>query len=170
MSERTKIHAKRNRKRFALSCPAFLRADLKAHLDGELAAPRRILVRWHLTHCADCREEFAWLRRLGEDMRDLEGAVPNTHLRTRILASPAAAGSVRFPIRAGGERKFATGHRAPRYALTGLLIFAAFGGRSRCPGRSSKHTRKRRLRLPRRPLRRTKFRPPMRPTIPTTPC
>ena len=64
-----------------------LLADLKAWLDGELAAPRVWFVRAHLCFCPACREEVKWLKRLGEDMRDLERAVPSPRLRARIMAA-----------------------------------------------------------------------------------
>ena len=64
-----------------------LRANLKAHLDGEMSALRNCLVRWHLAQCAECREELRWLHRLGEDMKDIESARPRPELRARILAN-----------------------------------------------------------------------------------
>ena len=127
MSEPPNLKINRNAKRFSLRCPAFLQADLKAHLDGELRPLRRALVRWHIGHCANCREEFAWLRRLGEDMRDLEQATPDPKLRARILANLPPPSPVRFPIRAG-ERAQKNWGRAPRYALASLLLFGVFGG------------------------------------------
>lgn len=65
----------------------FVSADLKAYLDGELSPVRRWLVRIHLAHCAVCREEVAWLQRLGKNMRNLEGARPRPELRARILST-----------------------------------------------------------------------------------
>jgi len=61
--------------------------DLKAWLDRELPAHRVLFVRAHLWICPACREEVKWLKRLGEDMRDLERAVPSPRLRARILAA-----------------------------------------------------------------------------------
>jgi len=90
--------------------------DLKAWLDGELSAPRVLLVRAHLLFCPACREEITWLRRLGEDMRDLERAVPSPRLRARILAAlPDAA-----PGRPAPSRLVS---RPARFALA-----TAFGG------------------------------------------
>ncbi len=64
-----------------------VKSDLKAYLDGELSTPRRMLVTFHLTRCTDCKEEIAWLQRLGRSMSSLEGAQPSPQLRTRILAT-----------------------------------------------------------------------------------
>ncbi len=64
-----------------------LRADLKACVDSELAAPRGWYVRLHISLCTACQEEVKWLRRLGENMGDLEKAVPSPRLRARILAA-----------------------------------------------------------------------------------
>ncbi len=61
--------------------------DLKAFLDGELTPLRRWMVQWHMARCGFCQEEERWLRRLGEDMQDLEKARPRPELRRRILAS-----------------------------------------------------------------------------------
>ena len=61
--------------------------DLKAMLDCELMSLRVLSLRTHLLFCPNCREEVVWLKRLGEDMRDLERAVPNPRLRARILAA-----------------------------------------------------------------------------------
>jgi hypothetical protein len=104
--------------------------DLKAYQDGELPVWRRWLVQAHLVCCGVCREEAAWLKRLGEDMKDLERATPSPRLRARILASlpdtpPSAANRV---VRGMGSRRTAlTGW--PRLALASmgalLLLFGA---------------------------------------------
>ena len=65
-----------------------LQSDLKAYLDGELSAPRRLLVRAHLLRCADCRAEVEIMKTIGHDLRDDETARPAAFgdaLRQRIL-------------------------------------------------------------------------------------
>jgi hypothetical protein len=103
-----------------------LRADLKAYLDGELSWPRRFLVRWHLTRCPECREEMAWLQRLGEDMKDLEKARPRPELRARILASlpdtpPGRLAGVKPGLQADNRRFL-------RPALAGAFLALAVCG------------------------------------------
>lgn len=89
-------------------------ADLKAWLDGELGIVSALRVRVHLAFCAGCREEVKWLRRLGEDMRDLEKAVPAPHLRARILAA--------LPDMPPVRRIYYTGSRTRR---SGVVVAAA---------------------------------------------
>lgn len=104
------------------------RAELKAYLDGELSGVRGLLTRGHLRRCAACREESAWLRRLGEDMKDLERAVPAPALRSRILAalpeaSPASLAGRPAPVMP--RYRPAPNRAVPRFALGGA--FAAAG-------------------------------------------
>ena len=126
------------------------RADLKAYLDGELAAPRLWILRWHLARCPECREEIAWLKRLGEDMKDLEKATPRPELRARILANlpstpPGHAADGKPPLNllpVPETPTFATTFRrsVPRLALGGALAVLALGGvfaMTRLAGRSA---------------------------------
>lgn len=95
-----------------------VRDDLKAYQDGELTLLRRCKVRWHLSHCAECREESKWLARLGEDMRDLERAQPRPELRQRILASLPEAP----PGRAVEMTPLRPMSGAPRSAFAGACV------------------------------------------------
>jgi len=104
-------------------------ANLKAYLDGETSAIRGWLVRGHLAQCAACREELRWLRRLGEDMKELESTRPRPELRARILASlpttPPAPGIRVVHSRPDRER---APQLMPRLALaSGLAMVLAFG-------------------------------------------
>lgn len=107
-----------------------LQANLKAYLDGETSAVRSWLVRWHLAQCTECREELRWLRRLGEDMKDIESARPRPELRARILANlpntPPAPGIRVIHSRPDHAR---SPRLVPRLALAGgfamLLAFSA---------------------------------------------
>jgi|SRR5579884_2567613 len=115
-------YAKNGSKPPAPSCPdGRLHAELKAYLDGEMAAPRRWLLRRHLARCAACREEISELKRLGEDMKDLDRAVPRPELRARILASLPPATTHRAP--APGT----LGRAVPRLALGGALAVLGVG-------------------------------------------
>ena len=98
--------------------------DLKAWIDNELPAPRVWLVRAHLLMCPACREEVEWLKRLGEDMRDLERAVPSPRLRARILAALPATppGSADLRKVVGRRYRWAP---APAFAVFGALACAA---------------------------------------------
>jgi hypothetical protein len=105
-------------------------ANLKAYLDGEISAVRGWLVRGHLAQCAECREELRWLRRLGEDMKELESTRPRPELRARILASlpttPPAPGIRVVHSRPDRER---SPQFMPRLALAGILaLLLAFSG------------------------------------------
>ncbi len=105
-------------------------ANLKAYLDGETSALRGWLVRGHLAQCAECREELRWLRRLGEDMKELESTRPRPELRARILASlpttPPARGIQVIHSRPDRER---SPQFVPRLALaSGLAMLLAFCG------------------------------------------
>lgn len=103
----------------------FARADLKAYLDGEIGVVRQGVVRWHLARCPECREETAWLTRLGEDMKDLEQATPRPELRTRILASLPDGPPSRTADRPAPRVVRA---RQVTYSLRwGAVGFAAFG-------------------------------------------
>ena len=107
-----------------------LRANLKAHLDGEMSALRSWLVRWHLAQCTECREELRWLRRLGEDMKELESARPRPELRARILANlPAAPPAPGIRVVHSRPDQARSTRLAPRLALAGgmvmLLAFSA---------------------------------------------
>jgi anti-sigma factor RsiW len=75
-----------------------LRDDLKAYLDGELSASRRLVVRVHLGRCASCREEISAMETIGRDMRAGEAAVElDPALRARILAGMAEESSELAP-------------------------------------------------------------------------
>jgi anti-sigma factor RsiW len=104
-----------------------LRPDLKALLDGELTAPRLWFVRAHLWFCPACREEVKWLKRLGEDMRDLERAVPSPRLRARILAAlpdtPPGRPAI-FPARTARITRFVV---AGAIACLCIAVLAAVG-------------------------------------------
>lgn len=107
-----------------------LRANLKAHLDGEMSALRSGLVRWHLAQCTECREELRWLRRLGEDMKELESARPRPELRARILANlPTAPPAPGIRVVHSRPDQVRSTRLAPRLALAGgmvmLLAFSA---------------------------------------------
>lgn len=69
------------------------RADLSAHLDGELAEPTRLRLRRHLDACADCRAREEQLRAVGAALRALPApsASPYLSLRLRVLASQFGA-------------------------------------------------------------------------------
>lgn len=92
--------------------------DLKAYLDGELSLLRRWQVHWHLSRCAECREESKWLNRLGEDMRDLERAHPRPELRQRILANLPETP----PGRAVEMTPLRPAFGMPRFALAGAFL------------------------------------------------
>ncbi len=108
-------------------CPGFLRENLKAFLDGELAPLKRTLVRWHITRCAHCREEAAWLRRLGEDMRTLEKAAPRPELRRRILAGLPPPPPQRAPMKIWRPERAAFRY-GPSLALGAAVGAFALGG------------------------------------------
>ena len=135
-------HAEQPSSRRPVRCAGGLfRADLKAHLDGEISTVRNALVRWHLAQCAECREELRWLRRLGEDMQDIESARPRPELRARIMAglpsTPPAPG-IRV-VHSRPERSRAS-RLAPRLALAGgaamLLAFSGVFALKRTSGRA----------------------------------
>ena len=68
--------------------------DLKAYADGELAWPRRLAVRRHLTRCASCREELTQMTQIAEDLRASEPAdALDPALRTKILGIAPGTGS-----------------------------------------------------------------------------
>ena len=108
-------------------CPGFLRENLKAFLDGELSPLRRGMVRWHIARCAHCREEAAWLRRLGEDMRTLEKSAPGPNLRRRILASLPPPTPMRPPMKIWRPER-AVFRYAPNLALGAAVSAFALGG------------------------------------------
>jgi hypothetical protein len=103
-----------------------MRADLKAYLDGELSALRRWQVRCHLARCSACREEVTWLTRLGNDIKQVEQAVPRPELRARILANLPDVPPGRL---AGDEGPLnllpRPVRRAPRLAFGGALAALA---------------------------------------------
>lgn len=71
-----------------------LKNDLKAYLDKELAAPRRLMVRAHLLRCAECRAEVEFMKIIGHDLREDESARATAFgdaLRQRILDKLPAA-------------------------------------------------------------------------------
>ena len=107
-----------------------LQTNLKAHLDGEMSAVRNWLVRWHLAQCPECREELRWLRRLGEDMKELESARPRPELRARILANlPAAPPTPGIRVVLSRPDQGRSPRFAPRPALAGgLATLLAFSG------------------------------------------
>ncbi len=96
-----------------------LLADLKALLDGELTPVQVWSTRAHLWFCPSCREEVVWLKRLGEDMRDLERAVPSPRLRARILAA--------LPDPPPGRLASTNRNRGPWLRLAPAPAFAALG-------------------------------------------
>jgi hypothetical protein len=98
-------------------------AELKAWLDGELSVPRIVMVRAHLLVCPACREEVTWLKRLGEDMRDLERAVPNPRLRGRILAALPETPPGRPAPADDPSRNWV--RLAPAFATATVVAFAA---------------------------------------------
>ncbi len=106
----------------------FPRADLKAYMDGELAVARRFVVRRHLARCADCREEVRWLKRLGEDMRDLERAVPRPELRARILASLPETPPVRMAAQNAPSEPISLHRGALRPAFGVAAVVFILGG------------------------------------------
>lgn len=108
-------------------CPGFLRENLKAFLDGELSPLRRAFARWHITRCAHCREEAAWMRRLGEDMRTLEKSAPNPNLRLRILASLPPPVPMRQPMKIWRPERAAFRY-GPSLALGAAVGAFALGG------------------------------------------
>lgn len=91
--------------------------ELKASLDGELSIWRAGRVRLHLLRCASCREERAWLRRLGSEMKELERATPRPELRAKILASLPEVTPLNALESASGRHLFKTNTASPRYAL-----------------------------------------------------
>ncbi len=115
---------------------AHLRADLKAYLDGELPALRRWVVRRHLVRCSECREEVTWLKRLGDETRELDKAVPRPELRARILASlpdlpPAHMAGTSEPLTLrsarGGRYRLALGSAVAALAVVGAFALAHNG-------------------------------------------
>jgi hypothetical protein len=117
--------------RRAVRCAGgLLQTNLKAYLDGETSAVRTALVRWHLAQCAECREELRWLRRLGEDMKDIESARPRPELRARILANlPDAPPAPGIRVVHARPERARSPRLVPRLALAGgfatLLAFSA---------------------------------------------
>ena len=107
----------------------FVHADLKAYLDGELRPPRRWVVSFHLSRCTECREEIAWLQRLGKNMRSLEAAYPRPELRQRILSTLPAmemqpqSGMAR--MQPSVNRPVHVRFRGPSLAAAGALLIAA---------------------------------------------
>jgi len=66
--------------------------DLKAYADSELAWPRRLAVRRHLTRCASCREELIQMTHIAEDLRVSDPAdALDPALRAKILGAVAEA-------------------------------------------------------------------------------
>jgi hypothetical protein len=119
-----------------------LRVNVKAYLDGEMSAVRSGLVRWHLAQCTECREELRWLRRLGEDMKDIESAHPRPELRARILANlpntPPAPG---IRVVHSRQDRARTSAFMPRLALASslamLLTFSAVFAMKHAAGKAS---------------------------------
>ena len=91
--------------------------ELKASLDGELSIWRAGRVRLHLLCCASCREERAWLRRLGSEMKELERATPRPELRAKILASLPEVTPLKALEPASRRPLFTSNSASPRYAL-----------------------------------------------------
>ena len=114
-------------------------ADLKALLDGELAPARVWLLHVHLWFCPSCREEVTWLKRLGEDMRDLERAVPSPRLRARILAALPETPPGRPAVRHNPSRRWAQLAAASALALVGVVAYAAASLVAHLP-RHARHT------------------------------
>ena len=71
-----------------LSCDS-IAPELKALADGELAIWRRLAVRRHLKNCPHCREEFAFMKNLTQNLetarQNAQNAPLDTDLRERIL-------------------------------------------------------------------------------------
>jgi hypothetical protein len=62
--------------------------ELKAYVDEELVWPRRQSVQRHVQGCAACAEEVRVMRRIGDEIKGMEGALePPAGLRERVLAS-----------------------------------------------------------------------------------
>ena len=120
-------------------CPGFLRENLKAFLDGELAPLRRSLMRWHIARCPHCREEAAWLRRLGEDMRTLEKSAPSPNLRHRILSSLPPPTPMRPPLKIWRPERAAFRY-APSLALGAAIGAFALGGAFAALSHAPHHT------------------------------
>lgn len=65
---------------------AMIRDDLKAYVDNELSAARRLVVRIHLARCGSCRKELAMLVRIADELRSRDTGTLDAALRYRILA------------------------------------------------------------------------------------
>jgi hypothetical protein len=104
-----------------------LRGDLKSYVDGELAGLRATFVRGHLARCATCRQEADWLRHVGQEMRELENAVPRPELRSRIMASLPVAPPASQPSSDRTQDSFRRSS-APRFALAGGTLCLLLGG------------------------------------------
>ena len=71
--------------------------DLKAYVDGELSPVARLAVRLHLTHCASCREEIAFMGQAATELKRRETENPlDSALRARILG--VAFADVQGPV------------------------------------------------------------------------
>ena len=107
----------------------FVRTDLKAFLDGELPRLRHWMVSFHLSRCANCREEITWLQRLGKNMRTLDEVHPRPELRARILATLPPMDSV--PRRPANTATPVKAYRRPalQFGLAGAFaLLLAIGG------------------------------------------
>ena len=68
--------------------------DLKAYADRELAWPRRLAVRRHLSGCAACRKELTAMQTITDDLRAAESTETlDPALRAKLLAAPPAPNS-----------------------------------------------------------------------------
>lgn len=99
--------------------------DLKAFCDGELPWSRRLILRRHLAHCADCRQEVLTMRQLHHDLvrtDSLPGAF-SPALRARILAELDQA-AVPVPAQAGRPQNHLLRYGiAAAVAANALLVF-----------------------------------------------
>lgn len=121
----------------AAPCPSW-QDDLKAFVDGELPLVRRVTLQRHLSGCAACRAEMEAMQRIGQSLRQAEGAdatasVLDPALRSRILAAmqDAAAASSGAPDEAAADIRLRSSRPAFRFApatafaLAALALFVA---------------------------------------------
>lgn len=63
-----------------------IQENLKAYMDGELPVVSRLNVRWHLAHCAACREEIEAMEQIGNELRAADEGGLEPALRAKILS------------------------------------------------------------------------------------
>ena len=109
----------------------WVRADLKAYLDGELSGLRRWLTARHIAGCASCQVELRGLEQLSRQVRTLDQAAPDARLRARILASlptPPSAAPTAPRLQITPAYSYRLTSRRPLNALAGLCALLIMAG------------------------------------------